>query len=129
MCNIRTIYYMRNIKNNFYQYLECFPFFFRTSSMRFAMLYTNDFAISNVTDLHLCCKSVLSSFIFVSFWWSKRFLRIAHKFSIMFRSGEFPGQGPKILMFFFSRNSLILLALWQGAPSCWKIQFPAWTVH
>lgn len=33
------------------------------------------------------------------------------------RSGEFPGHGPKILMFCSPRHLVITFALWKGAPS------------
>jgi hypothetical protein len=48
---------------------------------------------------------------------STRLLRIDHTFSMELRSGEFPGHGPKILMFCSPSH----FALRQGAPgSCWK---------
>ena len=41
--------------------------------------------------------------------------------SIGFKSGKLPGCG-KNLMFFWTRNSITLLAVWQGAPSCIKMK-------
>ena len=45
-----------------------------------------------------------------------------HKFSIGFKSGEFPGHGERTLIPKSSRSPLTLTAQWQGAPSCWKMQ-------
>ena len=57
---------------------------------------------------------------FVGFCLSTCLLRIDHKFSMGLRSVDFPGHGPKILMFCSSSHLVTTFALWQGAPSCWK---------
>ena len=49
------------------------------------------------------------------------FLIIDHRFSIGFRSGEFPGHS-KVVMLFSVMYLVTFFEVWQGAKSCWKIQ-------
>ncbi len=46
------------------------------------------------------------------------FLRIPHRFSVGFRSGEFAGQSSSPTPWSFNQ----LLAVWAGAKSCWKMK-------
>ena len=57
---------------------------------------------------------------FMGVWLTTRLLRIDNNFSVGLRSGEFPGHGPKILMFCSPSHLVITLASWLGAPSRWK---------
>lgn len=102
------------------QYLQCWPFFFKTSAIRPGMLSINFWATSWLMAAHSCIINAWSLLEFVGFCLSTRLLRIDHKFSMGLRSGEFPGHGPKISMFCSPSHLVITFALWQGAPSCWK---------
>ena len=51
-----------------------------------------------------------------------RHLTIAHRFSIGFKSGEFPSQSSTETWFSW-KNLTVFLEEWQGAKSCWKIPF------
>ena len=53
-----------------------------------------------------------------------RALIMAHKFSIGFKSGEFPGQSNN-LNFSIHKNGFVTLELWQGAKSCWNTPSPS----
>ncbi len=46
-------------------------------------------------------------------------LTIPHRFSMGFRSGEFAGQSSTPWSF---NQLLVLLAVWAGAKSCWKMK-------
>ncbi len=48
-------------------------------------------------------------------------LTIPHKLSMGFRSGEFAGQSSTPTPWSFNQL-LVLLAVWAGAKSCWKIK-------
>ncbi len=48
-------------------------------------------------------------------------LTIPHRFSIGFRSGEFAGQSSTPTPWSFNQL-LVLLAVWAGAKSCWKMK-------
>ncbi len=43
---------------------------------------------------------------------------IPHRFSMVFRSGEFAGQSSTPTL----NQLLVLLAVWAGAKSCWKMK-------
>ncbi len=47
-------------------------------------------------------------------------LTIPHRFSMGFRSGEFAGQSSTPTWSF--NQLLVLLAVWAGAKSCWKMK-------
>ncbi len=47
-------------------------------------------------------------------------LTIPHRFSMGFRSGEFTGQSSTPTPWSFNQR-LVLLAVWAGAKSCWKL--------
>jgi hypothetical protein len=47
---------------------------------------------------------------------------MAHISSIGLRSGEYGGWYSNLILF-FSRNSIVFLATWGLALSCWKIKF------
>ena len=74
----------------------------------------------DIHPAHSCIINAWSSSEFVGFCLSTRLLRIDHRFSRGLRSGEFPGHGPKTMMFCSPCHLVITFALWQGAPSCWK---------
>ncbi len=48
-------------------------------------------------------------------------LTIHHRFSMGFRSGEFSGQSSTPTLWSFNQL-LVLLAVWAGAKSCWKMK-------
>ncbi len=48
-------------------------------------------------------------------------LTIHHRFSMGFRSGEFAGQSSTPTPWSFNQL-LVLLAVWAGAKSCWKMK-------
>ncbi len=48
-------------------------------------------------------------------------LTIQHRFSMGFRSGEFAGQSSTPTPWSFNQL-LVLLAVWAGARSCWKMK-------
>ncbi len=48
-------------------------------------------------------------------------LTILHRFSMRFRSGEFAGQSSTPTPWSFNQL-LVLLAVWTGAKSCWKMK-------
>ncbi len=48
-------------------------------------------------------------------------LTIPHRFSMGFRSGEFAGQSSTVTPWSFNQL-LVLLAVWAGARSCWKMK-------
>ncbi len=48
-------------------------------------------------------------------------LTIPHRFSTGFRSGEFAGQSSTPTPWSFNQL-LVLLAVWVGAKSCWKMK-------
>ncbi len=48
-------------------------------------------------------------------------LTIPHRFSVGFRSGEFAGQSSTPTPWSFNQL-LVLLAVWAGAKSCWKMK-------
>ncbi len=49
------------------------------------------------------------------------FLTIPHRFSMEFRSGVFAGQSSTPTPWSFNQL-LVLLAVWAGAKSCWKMK-------
>ncbi len=58
-------------------------------------------------------------------------LTIPHRFSIGFRSGEFAGQSSTPRPWSFNQL-LVLLAVWAGAKSCWKMKsasFKSWSAE
>ncbi len=58
-------------------------------------------------------------------------LTIPHRFSIGFRSGEFAGQSSTPTPWSFNQL-LVLLAVWAGAKSCWKMKsasFKSWSAE
>ena len=103
------------------QYLQCWPFFFRTSAIRLGMLSINFWANSWLIATHSFIITSWSLSELVGFCLSTRLLRIDHKFSMGLRSGEFPGHGPKMSTFWSPSHLVITFALWHGAPSCWKM--------
>ncbi len=62
-----------------------------------------------------------SSFAFVGLLFLIFLLKIAHRFSLGFRSGEFAGQSSTPTPWSFNQL-LVLLAVWAGAISCCKIK-------
>ncbi len=48
-------------------------------------------------------------------------LTIPHRFSLGFRSGEFAGQSSTVTPWSLNQI-LVLLAVWAGAKSCWKMK-------
>ncbi len=48
-------------------------------------------------------------------------LTVLHRFSMGFRSGEYAGQSSTLTPWSFNQL-LVLLAVWTGAKSCWKMK-------
>ncbi len=61
-----------------------------------------------------------SSSIFFGLLFPIFLLTIPHRFSVRFRSGEFAGQSSTPTPWSFNQL-LVLLAVWAGAKSCWKM--------
>ena len=81
------------------QYLQCWPFFFKTSAIWPGMLSINFWATSWLMAAHSCLINAWSLSEFVGFCLSIRLLRIDHKLSMWLRSGEFPAMDPKYRWF------------------------------
>ncbi len=64
---------------------------------------------------------VFSSSAFFGLLYLIFLLTIAHGFSMGFRSGEFAGQSRTPTPWSFNQL-LVLLAVWAGAKSCWKMK-------
>ena len=120
LISVKGFYWQFHEEDAKSQYLQCWPFFFKTFAIRPGMLSINFWATSWLIAIHSCIINAWSLSEFVGFCLSTRLLRIDHKFSMGLRSGEFPGHGPKILMFCSPSHLVITFALWQVAPSCWK---------
>ena len=94
------------------QYLQCWPFLFKTSAIRPGMLLINFWATCRLMAAHSCIINAGTLSKFVGYCLSTRLLRIDHKFSMGLRSGEFPDHGPKTSMFFSPSHLVITFALW-----------------
>ncbi len=64
---------------------------------------------------------IFSSSAFFGLFFLIFLLTISHKFSMEFRSGEFAGQSSTPTPWSFNQL-LVLLAVWAGATSCWKMK-------
>ncbi len=62
-----------------------------------------------------------SSSVFFGLLFLISLLTIPHIFSMGFRSGEFAGQSSTPIPWSFNQL-LVLLAVWAGAKSCWKMK-------
>ncbi len=62
-----------------------------------------------------------SSSAFLSLLFLIFLLTIPHRFSMEFRSGEFASQSSTPTPWSFNQL-LVLLAVWAGAKSCWKMK-------
>ncbi len=103
------------------QYLVGAPFALITASMRRGM---------EVISLWHCWGGMEAQvYLTVAFSSSASFvllflivlLTIPHRFSMGFRSGEFAGQSSTPTPWSFNQL-LVLLAVWPGAESCWKMK-------
>ncbi len=67
--------------------------------------------------------SLTVAFSSSAFFWSlvSHFLLTIHRLSMGFRSGEFAGQSSTPTPWSFNQL-LVLLAVWTGAKSCWKMK-------
>ena len=100
------------------QYLQCWPFFFKTSAIHPGMLSINFLETSRFMATHSCIISGGSLSEFVGFCLSTHLLKVDHKFSEGLGSEEFAGHGLKILMVRPHNHLVVTFAL--CAPSYWK---------
>ena len=93
------------------QYLQCWPFFFKTSAIRSCMLSINVWATSCLMAAYSCIINAWSFSEFVGFCLSTRFLRIDHKFSMGLRSGESPLFEASSLLFELYQHDRVISSL------------------
>ncbi len=72
-------------------------------------------------DAHVSLTVAFSSSAFFGLSFLIFLLTIPHRFSMGFRSGEFAGQSSTVTPWSFNQL-LVLLAVWAGAKSCWKMK-------
>ena len=97
--SVKGVYWQLHEVDAKSSYLQCWPFFFKTSAICPGLLSINFWETSWLMAAHSYIINAWSLSEFVGFCLSTRLLRIDHKFSMGLRSGEFPGHGPKISMF------------------------------
>ncbi len=72
-------------------------------------------------EAQVSLKVAFSSSAFFGLFFLILLLTIPHRFSMGFRSGEFAGQSRTQTPWSFNQL-LVLLAVWAGAKSCWKMK-------
>ncbi len=112
------------------QYLVGAPFALITAYIRRGMEVISLWHCWGGMEAQVSLTVVFSSSAF--FWSFLIFLlTIPHRFSMRFRSGEFAGQSSTTTPWSFNQL-LVLLAVWAGAKSCWKIKsasLKSWTAE
>ncbi len=101
------------------QYLQCWPFSFKTSSIRPGMLSINFWAKSWLMAAHSC---IINAWKKSEFWVFVVHppLEIDNKFSMGLRSGEFPGHGPKCHVLFLEPLSYHICLMAKELYHVWK---------
>ncbi len=103
------------------QYLVGAPFALITASIRRGMEVISLWHCWGGIEAQVSLTVAFSSSAFFGLLFLIFLLTIPHRFSMGFRSGEFAGQSSTPTP--WSLNQLlVLLAVWAGAKSCWKIK-------
>ncbi len=103
------------------QYLVWAPFALITASIRRGMEVLSLWHCWGGMEAQVYLTVTFSSSAFFGLLFLIFLLTITHRFSMGFRSGEFAGQSSTPTLWSFNQL-LVLLAVWAGAKSCWKIK-------
>ncbi len=102
------------------QYLVGAPFALITASIR-GMEVISLWHCRGGMEAQVSLSVAFSSSAFFGLLFLIFLLTIPHRFSLGFRSGEFAGQLITPTPWSFNQL-LVLLAVWAGAKSCWKMK-------
>ncbi len=103
------------------QYLVGAPFALITASVRCGMEVISLWHCWGGVEAQVSLTVAFSSSAFFGLLFLIFLLTILHRFSTGFRSGEFAGQSSTPTPWSFNQL-LVLLAVWAGAKSCWKMK-------
>ncbi len=103
------------------QYLVGAPFALIPASIRRGMEVISLWHCWGGMEAQISLTVTFSSSAFFGFLFLIFLLTIPHRFSIGFGSGEFAGQSSTPTPWSFNQL-LVLLAVWAGAKSCWKMK-------
>ncbi len=103
------------------QYLVGSPFALITASIRRGMEVISLWHCWGGMEAQVYLTVAFSSSAFFGLLFLIFLLTIPHRFSMGFRSGEFAGQSSTPTPWSFNQL-LVLLAVWAGAKSCWKMK-------
>ncbi len=103
------------------QYLVGAPFALITASIRRGMEVISLWHCWGGMEAQVSLTVAFSSSAFFGLLFLIFLLTIPHRFSMGFRSGEFAGQSSTVTPWSFNQL-LVLLAVWAGAKSCWKMK-------
>ncbi len=103
------------------QYLVGAPFALITASIRRGMEGISLWPCWGGMEAQVSLTVAFSSSAFFGILFLIFFLTISHRFSLGFRSGEFASQSSTPTPWSFNQL-LVLLAVWAGAKSCWKMK-------
>ncbi len=113
------------------QYLVGAPIAWITASIRRGMEVISLWHCWGGMEAHVSLTVAFSSSTFFGLLFLIFLLTIPHRFSMGFRSGEFAGQSRTPTPWSFNQL-LVLLAVWAGAKSCWKMKsasLKSWSVE
>ncbi len=111
------------------QYLVGAPFALITASIRRGTEVISLWHCWGGIEAQVSLTVAFSSSAFFGLLFLIFLLTIPHRFSLGFRSGEFAGQSSTPTPQSFNQL-LVLLAVWTGAKSCWKMKsasFKSWS--
>ncbi len=103
------------------QYLVGAPFALITASIRRGMEVISLWHCWGGMEAQVSLTVAFSSSVFFGLLFLIFLLTILHRLSMVFRSGEFAGQSSTPTPWSF-HQLLVLLAVWTGAKSCWKMK-------
>ncbi len=103
------------------QYLVGAPFALITASIRRGMEVISLWHCWGGMEAQVSLTVAFNSSAFFGLLFLIFLLTIPHRFSMGFRSGEFAGQSSTPTPWSFNQF-LVLLAVWAGAKSCWKMK-------
>ncbi len=103
------------------QYLVGAPFALITASIRRGMEVISLWHCWSGMEAQVSLTVAFSSSALFGLLFLIFLLTIHHRFSMRFRSGEFAGQSSTPTPWSFNQL-LVLLAVWAGAKSCWKMK-------
>ncbi len=103
------------------QYLVGAPFALITALIRRGMEVISLWHCWGGMEAQVSLTVAFSSSAFFGLLFLIFLLTIPHRYSIGFRSGEFAGQSSTPTPWSFNQL-LVLLAVWAGAKSCWKMK-------